>query len=650
VPTLSDPIRLGEKLKLKNRLVNAPMYRCFGIEDGYVRQDYVDSYAAEARGGPAMVIVANTAVSKSGIAFRRLPRIDEDRFVAGVADLAYAIHLADCKAAIQLFHGGIICRPDCLGGERPVSPSELPLPFAPATRSRALGDAEIEQIIEDFGVAARRAMEAGFDAIDVHACHGGLPHQFVSPLFNKREDKWGVDKLLFAKRVIKSIRNHTHPDFPIIWRFSAEEYTGIEGYDFAYTLEQAVPAFIEAGADCLDVSTGGVTSNEGLAYLTPPVYFRPGILLDYAAAVKERTRLPVMAVGKLSEPKLVEEVVASGRADLVALGREIFADPEFPRKVLAGRYDDVRRCLSCNWCLATAFFRNETAKCAVNAGLGHEREYYAFRAPARRKRVLVAGGGPGGMEFARVAAERGHEVTLYEKADRLGGLVKLASAFPHLRTRELRNIIVYLRHEMERLGVRVHLNREVTPHLVEQERPDVVVVATGSIANWPAIDGVQNPIVHQYEEYLAGTAELGERVVVIGGVEGAEVALSLARQKKTVTLVEKTDDIAKAPYLLDPARVQMLTQEYLPQEGVRLRLRRKVTEIDGGSVRIIDKHGAEEVLPADSVVLACGRLPNEFLKEALQGKVPELYAIGDCLKQRSIGAAVHEASFWARQI
>jgi len=429
VATLADPIRLGERLKLKNRLVNAPMYRCFGVEDGYVRQQYVDSYAAEARGGPAMIIAANTAVSKSGVAFRRLPRIDEDRFIPGLGDLAYAVHLADCKAAIQLFHGGIICRPDCLGGERPVAPSELPLPLAPGMTSRALSDGEIEEIIEDFGAAARRAREAGFDAVDIHACHGGLPHQFVSPLFNKREDKWGVDKLLFAKRVIKSIREHTDPDYPILWRLSAEEYAGIEGYDFEFTLEHTVPALVEAGVDCLDVSTGGVTSNEALAYLTPPVYFKPGILVDYAARVKERTTLPVMAVGKLSDPRMVEEVVSSGRADLVALGRTVTADPEFPRKVLEKRYDDIRRCLSCNWCLSTAFFKNESAKCAVNAGYGREAEYYQFLPALRRKKVLIAGGGPGGMEFARIAAERGHEVTLYEKSDRLGGLVKLASAF-----------------------------------------------------------------------------------------------------------------------------------------------------------------------------------------------------------------------------
>lgn len=648
--SLTDPIRLGERLKLKNRLVNAPMYRCFGIEDGYVRQDYIDSYTAEARGGPAMIIVANTAVSKSGIAFRRLPRIDEERFGPGLADLAYAIHLADCKAAIQLFHGGIICRPDCLGGDRPVAPTELPLPFVPGMRSRALADAEIEQIIEDFGLAARRAMDAGFDAVNIHACHGGLPHQFLSPLFNKREDKWGVDKLLFAKRIIKSIRNHTNPDFPILWRFSAEEYSGIEGYDFQFTLDHVVPTLVAAGVDCLDVSTGGVTSNEGLAYLTPPVYFRPGVLVDYATEVKKRTSLPVMTVGKLSDPRLVEEIIESGRADLIALGRVVTADPDFPRKILAKQYDDIRRCMSCNWCLSTAFFRNESAKCAVNAGYGREAEYYTLHAPVRRKKVMIAGGGPGGMEFARIAAERGHDVTLYEKTDRLGGLVNFASSFPLLRTRELRNSILYLRHEMERLGIRVNLGREVTPRLVESEKPDVVVVATGSMPNWPLIDGVQNPIVHQYQDYLAGKVEVGKNVVVIGGVEGAEIAVSLARQDKTVTLVEKTENIAKAPYLLDPTRIQMLTREYLPQAGVRLRLRRKVTEINGGNVHILDKEGAEEILPADTVILTCGRVPNEFLKEALVGKVPELIAVGDCLRPRSIGAAIHEASYWARQI
>jgi 2,4-dienoyl-CoA reductase-like NADH-dependent reductase (Old Yellow Enzyme family)/thioredoxin reductase len=649
VATLADPIRIGEKLKLKNRFVTAPMYRCFGVEDGYVRQEYVDSYAAEARGGAALVCVANTAVSASGVAFRRLPRIDDDKYVAGLGDVAYAIHLADCKAAIQLFHGGMICRPEYIGGQPPVTPSALPL--LGGGKTRALTDGEIEQIIEDFGQGARRAQEAGYDAVNVHACHGGLVHEFMSPLYNKREDKWGMDRTLFARRVIQSIREHTDPDFPIIWRFSAEEYSGVDGYDFDHALNTLVPAFLEAGVDCLDVSAGSVMNVVALAHLDPPVYFRPGILVDYAAEVKKRfPRVPVITVGKLNDPRMTEDIIRSGKADLVALGRQVIADPDYPRKVLTDQHDDVRRCLSCNWCLLTAFWQMQAVKCAVNPGYGKERDYYEIRKAARPKRIMVAGGGPAGMEFARVATLRGHEVVLYEKQDRLGGLVNLASSFPHLRTHDLRNIVTYLRGQLEKLGVQVHLGHEVTAALVEKEQPDVLVVATGSQPNWPNIPGVLHPMVVHYEEYLRGNATIGDRVVVVGGVEGAEVAVSLALQGKEVYFIEKSGNPTKAPYLLDPVRCQLLVEEYIPKTGVKLRLHQKVVEIGDGRVVTVDRDGRQEVYAADSVVVTCGRLPNELLKEALEGKVPELYPIGDCRQPRSIGWATHEAAHWARHV
>ncbi len=649
MPTLADPIRIGERLKLKNRIVTAPMYRCFGVEDGYVRQEYVDSYAAEARGGAALVCVANTAVSESGIAFRRLPRIDRDRYVAGLADVAYAIHVADAKAAIQLFHGGIICRPEYIGGHPPVAPSELPLPGGGKTR--ALTDGEIEQIIEDFGQAARRAMEAGYDAVNVHACHGGLVHEFLSPLYNKREDKWGMDKTLFARRVIQAIREHTHPDFPIIWRLSAEEYSGIEGYDFEYTLNTLIPAFLRAGVDCLDVSTGSVMNTTALAYLDPPVYLRPGVLVDYAAEVKRRfPGVPVITVGKLNDPRMLEDIVREGKADLVALGRQVVADPDYPRKVLRKQYSDIRRCVSCNSCLVTAFWQMQAVQCSVNPGYGREREYYEIRPAARPKRILVVGGGPAGMEFARVAALRGHEVTLYEKQDRLGGLVNLASAFPHLRTRDLRNIVIYLRAQLEKLGVPVVLHHEVTPAFVAKQKPDVVVVASGSRPNWPDIPGILHPMVVHYEEYLRGGATIGDRVAVIGGVEGAEVAVSLALQGKDVYLIEKTGDATKAPYMHDPVRRQLLVEEFIPKSGVKLRLHQKAIEIGDGKVTTIDRDSRREVFAVDTAVVACGRLPNEHLKEALEDLVPELYAIGDCRQPRSIREAMHEAAHWARYV
>jgi len=664
MPTIRDPIRIGKYVKLKNRLVNAPIYRCFGAEGGYVNQEYIDSYSTEARGGPGMIVVANTAVSKDGVAFRRMPHISHDSHIPGLADLAYQIHVADVKAAIQLFHGGIICTPELIDGQVPVGPSEVPLPFAPGLKARRLSDGDIERIIEEFGQAAARAQAAGFDAVNVHAAHGAsLIMQFTSPVTNKREDKWGWDRLLLSKRIVKSIREHTDPDFPIIWRISAEEYAGIEGYGFEFVLNELVPALEKAGVDVFDVSTGGVTTNEALAYLCQPVYFPSGTLVPYAEAVKKLTKKPVATVGKLFDPKLVRRIVEEGRADIVQLGRVVTADPDFPRKTLEGRDDDIRRCMSENWCLQTAFFAGQRAKCAQNASYGREREYGTLKPALTKKKIMVIGGGPAGMEFARVAVQRGHDVTLYEKKSRLGGLVHTACGFPHLPTRHLYNSVSYLKRQMERLAVKVVLNKEVTAGFVLSEGPDVVVVATGSLPHWPDIEGILKPIVLHYEEYL-GLREypmvhdrlirrkdrVGNRVVVIGGVEGAETSLSLARSGKDVTLVEKTDNIAKGPYLLDPSRIQMLVNEYVPEAGVKLKLNRKALEITDDGVTILDKDGNEEFLPADTVIVTCGREPNEFLKEALIGKVPQVVGIGDCLNPRNIGNAIHEGAFWARQV
>ena len=664
MPTIHDPIRIGKYVKLKNRLVNAPMYRCFGCENGYVNQEYLDTYAAEARGGPGMIVIANTAVSKDGVAFRRMPQIHHDSYIPGLADLAYHIHLADVKAALQLFHGGIIAKPELLDGETPVGPSPVPLPFAPGLKARVLRDEEIERIIEEFGQAAARAKEAGFDAVNVHAAHGAsLIMQFTSPVTNKREDKWGWDRLLLSKRIVKSIREHTDEDFPIIWRISAEEYAGIEGYGFEFILNELIPVLEKAGVNVFDVSTGGVTTNEALAYLCQPVYFPSGTLVPYAEAVKKITPKPVATVGKLFDPKLVRRIVEEGRADIVQLGRPVLADPDFPRKVLEGRDDDIRRCMSENWCLQTAFFAGQRAKCSQNAGFGKERDYYNLKPALTKKKILVIGGGVSGMEFARIAVQRGHEVTLYEKTNRLGGLVHTACAFPHLPTKHLYNSVSYLKRQMEKLAVNVVLNKEVTAQFVLTQNPDVVIVAAGSLPHWPDIDGILKPIVLHYEEYLAmrrypmvhgrlikRKARVGNKVVVIGGVEGAETSLSLARSGKEVILVEKTDNIMKGPYLIDPSRIQMLAHEYMPEAGVRLRLNRKAVEITDTGVTIMDKDGNEEFLSADTVIITCGREPNEFLKEVLTGKVPEVYAIGDCIAPRNIGAAIHEGAFWARQV
>jgi len=649
---ISDSIQIGN-VKLKNRIIVAPMMKGISHDDGWVTDKLIEAYSVEARGGAAAITVGASNIRPEGQGFRRQTSITDDSKLSGLQLLSSAIQRNGAKAFIQLFFSGAIPSPlKVLRGLMPVSPTKRPCFLDPNFMCREPDDEEIWEIIDSYGLAAARAKEAGFDAVDIHAGHGGLHQQFLSPLFNQRTDIWGQEKEKFGLEIIKSIKEHAGEDFPIIWRISLDEKSGPEGFSDKESLEKWIPMWEEAGVASFHVSAGGIMSTDALAYAVPPIYFPKACLIRYAKAVMKKTSLPVIGVAKIMDAPLARSVIERGSADIVAVGRPVSADPEFPNKVFEGRDKEIRKCIACNWCLTTHSNMNTESRCTVNASYNREAEYRLTKAETP-KRVMVIGGGVGGMETARVLHRRGHQVILFEKTKQLGGLVrKVASKIPHVRTSNLDHAPEYLINEMERLGIPTLLGVEVNADTVRDVKPDVVIIATGSLSgDLPDIKGITGNNVHDYEDYILGNVELqeGKDVVIIGGGEGAEVALSIARKKCRAVLVEEGEETMNTPYMAKSGIRILYLQQYMDQAGVQAMVNTNVKEIGDGEV-IVETEGQEKKIPADYVIIASARKSYNPLGDKIRELVKEVYEIGDCVEPGSITEAYDDANYYARLI
>lgn len=644
---ISEPFYIN-KLRIANRFVAEPMLTDTLDPEGYVNERYLKTMAETAAGGWGLVIVQASTVHLSGQVVRNELAIHDDTCVPGLYELSETIKKYGPRVAIQLFHAGAIAHPKVLRTKDkiPVAPSPMPSFLNPSVMARELKDTEIEELIDCYGAAAARAKEAGFEAVEVHACHGSLPHQFLSPRLNKRTDEWGKNRLLFLTKIIESIRKNVGPDFPIISRISVDEhYT--PGFSVEDTVKYTVPALEKAGVNAIDCSSGSVDAS-GI-WVIQPLYMDQGCLVKEARRVKEVAKVPVGTVGKIMDPKMAERIIAEGSADWVGLGRPSWADPHYAKKTLEGKYEEVRKCIGCDYCTWTYIILNVPARCSVNWEFGIEVRVPEIKKVEEPKNVLIVGGGVAGMEAARILALRGHNVMLYEKKDALGGLVNIASDIPYLYTLDLRHMVDWLTTQVKKLEIEVKLGEEVTPELVDKLNPDVAVIATGSIPHIPDIQGIKGPNVITLDDYLWQKPELGKEVVVLGGTEGAEVSVSLARQGKKVTLVSEAADVVQAPYLYNPIRVALL-KSYLAGDGVKMITDAKVTEVAKDGVKIVDKEGKERFIKADNVISAFGRKAFDELAKALEGKVPELYKIGDCVRPSYIFRAIDDANHVARTI
>lgn len=650
---LFEPGKIG-RLSIRNRIAMAPM-GIIGLteSDGSISQQGIDYYAERAKGGVGLIIsgvcfptleIEFGPLLKLGTA--QLFRADTPEVIPRLRQLAEAVHNYGAKMAIQLSagFGRVMPRMLLAAGLENVAPSALLNVWDLRITTRELTFEEVERLVKSFGIAAEVVAEAGIDAIELHGHEGYMMDQFITSLWNKRTDKYGGDldgRLRFVLEIVENIKNKAGKDFPVVFRYAINHY--IEGgRDVEESLEIA-RRLERAGVDALHVDAG---CYDDWYWPHPPNYQPPGCMVDLAEAVKRVVKIPVITVGRLGYPELAESVLREGKADFVALGRPLLADPQWPLKAKEGRLEDIRPCIGDHdGCLGRIGGEGTYLSCSVNPACGNERELGITPAD-RPKSVLVVGGGVAGMEAARVAALRGHKVTLYEKGDRLGGHL-IPGSVPDFK-RDLALLRDYYTTQLAKLGVKIEMRKEVNPKLVEERKPEVVIIATGSTPIIPEVPGIEREIVVTAIDLLLSRKQAGDRVVVAGGgLVGCETAVYLAQQGKRVTVVEVLDRILTGVFEANRQHLLKLLAENYVSVLTNARLGRVTDE---GAIVVNKRRRYEAELKADTVVLALGLKPERELAQALEGKVPELHVIGDSEEPRKIMDAVWSAFYKTRLI
>ncbi|MEE9202302.1 MAG: FAD-dependent oxidoreductase [Dehalococcoidia bacterium] len=626
---LFEPISIGT-LALKNRLVMPPMNTRMGDPGGFVSQRTVDYYARRAQGGVGLIIVEIGAVDPVQVVSSTQLQLSDDRFIPGMSQLAQAIKDNGSRAAIQIHHPGRQA-PNSVTGTQAVAPSALNSQRSGET-PRELTPSDIEGIVGQFAQAARRAKDAGFEAVEIHGAHGYLLCQFLSPYSNQRQDDYGGDtahRARFPIQVVAAVRQVVGRDFPIIFRFSASEFT--EG---GLTVEdgKAIARMMEeAGVDCLSISAG---TDASLEWAVQPVLLPVGCLLPLAAAIREEAYVPVIAVGRINHPSIAEAALQEGKADLIALGRPLLADPDYPLKAQEGRWDEIRKCIACNSCRRDPLPRELPICCLLNPETGNEgvKETPADSA----QKVLVIGAGPAGMEAARVAALRGHQVTLWEEAPRPGGRWSwLQRGYIGERMRTLRE-----------LGVAVEMGKPVSSQAVAALGAGTILATPRAAPVRPTIPGSDGDHCLLAGEVLDEKQQPTGRVAVLGiGNTGCEVAHLLSRRGVPVTLMGD----GPVGHGLDPATGKVLVQEF-QERGGRLLTGVQVTSIEKGTVSYRDAQGNPATVEADWVVLAGEAQPTDELPRELASLGVEVRPLPYCGQPRMALRAGREGADIARQI
>ena len=641
---LLEPGHIGE-MDVKNRIVMSPMDNELAPHGGEVSQSLIDYYEERAKGGVGLIIVQCTCVdSPRGKVTHMQLVIDDDKFIPGLNKLVTVVHKHGAKVAIQLHHAGGNTRPEisCL---QPVAPSAVPgLPFA-AGLPKELTIEEIEGTINRFVEAAERACKAGFDGVEIHGAHGYLVAQFLSAAFNKRRDRYGgnlKNRARFLLEIIVGIRKSLGRSYPLWYRCNGVEYGLEDGITLGQSQKVARLAE-ESGADAVHVTARDYRDNTIYAAnwvvgdkVLPPSAHPPGFLVPLAHGIKKKVNVPVIAIGRIT-PEIGERVLQEGRADLVAMGRALIADPMLPQKLAAGQSENINPCIACLEC-RDRVLTGIGIGCTVNAAAGKEREFVVIPA-TRAKRVMVVGGGPAGMEAARVARLRGHQVWLYEQEHELGGQLLMAGIAPHKEI--IKELTKYLTDQVTRLGVNVVLNTEATQELVRDIKPDVLIVATGSSPLIPDISGIDGKNVLTAGDVLENKATVRGQVVVIGGgLVGSETAEFLADRGHKVAIVEMLAEIAVG---VGPSTRRILL-ERLAQKGVIAYLEVSCEQVITEGVVIRNKDGERQTLKADTVVFATGARPNQGIPHYIMDQVPEACLIGDCVEPRRIADAIEDGA------
>jgi 2,4-dienoyl-CoA reductase (NADPH2) len=689
---LLEPGRIGS-VKTRNRIIKSGAGMLMWHEDDlHMRPEVLAFYEGIARGGVGLLIVESPTIDyPRGVRWKERYRIDDDKYIQGLSELVEVIHKHGCPTFMQMNHDG---------------PWQVKLPFAPEPMYQGApigaspvsfeseGDfhsevphpltvEEIQEIVGKFASAAVRARKAGFDGVDINAASSHLLHNFFSPFWNKRTDAYGgsiENRARFAMEVIREIKKRAGNDFPVSIIINGIEIGQGIGVPDSQCLTHADARGIakclqDAGADAIQVRSHflgyhvGAYLPDALFYPEPPIPAESfpkeynasdqgvGSNIYAAAGIKSVVSIPVTVVAKL-DADLGEKILREGKVDFVAMTRRLLADPDYPRKIAEGRLDDIQPCTGCDNCLGSR-------RCRINALLGTP--HNTIEKAAKKKKVLVIGGGPAGMSAARVSALRGHDVTLYEKSSMLGGLLPLASIVKGPRPEDLSLIINYFSRQLTKLGVKVELGKEADLSVVDKIRPDVVFLAAGGASTVPKITGIDGPNVvsgaalharlklalrflkpETLRKLTQYYLPMGKRVVVIGGaIQGCELAEFLAKRGRKVTVVETSPAIGDG--MVDALLTNLLI--WFRKKGVALISGvKEYVEITEKGLILIDAQGQKQMIEADSIVTALPLTPNDALLDKLKEKVAEVYPIGDCRQPLLIADAIGTGLRTAREI
>ncbi|MBI4514317.1 MAG: FAD-dependent oxidoreductase [Deltaproteobacteria bacterium] len=645
---LFSPLRIGN-VTVDNRIVMMPATTLLS-SDHLIGDRHIAYYAERAKGGAGLVIVETLIVHPSSQPLMNEAFAYDEREVPRYRELTKAVHAHGAKVFAQIAHGGrqlidgSISRLPLLG----VSP--LALSVASET-PHEMDEQEIAELIEAYATCAGHIRDGGFDGVELHASHGYLIQQFFSPLSNQRTDRWGgalENRMRFAFEVIKAVRRSAGDDFVLGLRLSADEFVpgGLTTDD---TQEIARHLVATGQLNYLSVSAG---MGQTPFLITCDMSFPPGSQAYLAGLIREVAgEVPVFASQRINDPILAERILAEGQADMVGMTRALIADPELPRKAREGRLAEIRACIGCNQNCIGRVMQSKSIGCIQNAAAGREREWGigTLSAAPKRKRVTVIGGGPGGMECARILAERGHAVTLYEKAAQLGGQINLITQAAGRQ--EFGGVVRYLAYQMEKLEIDVRLQTAATAAAVLAEKPDAVVVATGSLPAHPELPGADGPNVCDVSELLAGRVQPGKRAVVIDGechyraLTAADFLLNREVAVEVLSPVFFVGMNVAMPSLI-------ITYMNLCSKGAVFTPMHMVRSIAGDSVNAFHVFSFAErtITDIDTVVFAYPGRADDALYKQLKGQVPELYQIGDCVAPRKVDMAILEGHEVGRRI
>jgi len=633
-PKLFEPGYIGN-LWVKNRLIKACIQTSYGSKDGCVTDRMIRHYTNVAQGGAGLVTIDCVYIGDEASKESECELgLNVNDFRAGMQWLAATIRANGAKSSVQLEHAGIQRFPGVapIKGPSPIPWEEIP-PGAPPPEELTIQ--EIQDIVKQFGDASLRAKECDFDMIEVHCGHGYLLTNFLSSVRNTRNDIYGgslENRNRIVLEIIEDIRQKVGADYPVGVRVSGTDYE--EGGISIEDTKVLCQALEKAGVNIIHVSGG---THHVIDHENAPMYGPLANNVWAAEEIKKVVSIPVIASGSITTPELAEQILEEGKADFVSFGRPFIADPYFPIKAQEGRPEDICPCIRCLDCVTRGGMVG-SVNCAVNATVGKE-EQFRITPSATCKKVAVVGGGPAGMEAARVAAIRGHEVTLFEKR-KLGGMLIEAST-PEFKA-DIRRLVDYLSTQVSKTGVKV-VNSEATSKTIKDGGFDAVIVAVGGVFKFPDASGLDKPSVIGISDVFAG-AKTGNNVIVIGGgLGGCDVALFLAEQGKRVTIVEMLDKIGA--YMNQAEHIAFFKR--LSKQDVEIRTGLHLVEVTNTGVVAYDKCGRRNEFQGDNVVLATGYAPNRKLFDELwQIPTLEIYAVGDCVEPRTIYDAIHEG-YWA---